>query len=222
MNTNPTFPLNTYYNRIMKRLFVSLCCTLLAFTAFSQPPQEIIDSMDEAMSKHENEGVVMTIDIKMPIIGTMSTKSYMLGDKMRMEATMLGETITTWSDGATDWTYNSKKQEIEITHSDGSTQEESGDTEMFHGITDGYDVSLKKETADAWHIQCKKSKDNKEKDDPKNIDLVIAKGSYYPISLTTKMKGVTLTMYDISFGVTESQVTFNPSDYPNATIVDKR
>ena len=31
-----------------------------------------------------------------------------------------------------------------------------------------------------------------------------------------------MTLHDISFGVTEKQVTFNPKDYPTAKIVDKR
>jgi outer membrane lipoprotein-sorting protein len=93
---------------------------------------------------------------------------------------------------------------------------------MFSGITDGYDVTLKKETADAWYFLCKKSKTNTDKDDPKSIDLVVAKGTYYPVSLKAKLSGVTMTLRDVSFGVTEQQVTFNPKDYPTATIVDKR
>jgi hypothetical protein len=54
------------------------------------------------------------------------------------------------------------------------------------------------------------------------MTVVVANGSYYPISLSTKMSGITITMRGISFGVTEKQVTFNKSEYPNAKIVDKR
>ena len=96
------------------------------------------------------------------------------------------------------------------------------DAEMFSGITDDYDVSIKKETADAWHLLCKKSKNNTDKDAPKTIDLVISKKNYYPLSLSTKMSGVSMNLHGISFGVTEKQVTFNAADYPTAKIVDKR
>ena len=54
------------------------------------------------------------------------------------------------------------------------------------------------------------------------IDLAIAKNTYYPVSLKATVSGVTMTLRDIAFGVTEKQVTFNPKDYPTAKIVDKR
>ena len=75
---------------------------------------------------------------------------------------------------------------------------------------------------DAWHILCKKSKTNTNKDDPKSMEIVVAKGTCYPISLSTKMEGLKLTMKDLSFGVTENQVTFDPKKYASAKVVDKR
>ena len=87
---------------------------------------------------------------------------------------------------------------------------------------EGYDVTLSKETDKAWYFNCKKSKDNKEKDVPKTIDIVVAKGTYYPVSLSAQMKGITVTMRGISFGVTEKQVSFDAKDYPNVKITDKR
>ena len=50
----------------------------------------------------------------------------------------------------------------------------------------------------------------------------MSKKNFYPISLKTKMSGVGLTLRDISFGVAESQVTFNPKDFPGVKIEDKR
>lgn len=41
-------------------------------------------------------------------------------------------------------------------------------------------------------------------------------------TMSTSMKGIDMTIRDISFGVTEQQVTFDPKTYPNATIVDNR
>lgn len=196
---------------------------LLSVMALAQTPQEIVSRMEEAMEKHEKEGLVMTMDIKIPILGTMSTKTYVLGDKYKSEGGMMGVKIVTWSDGTTTWTYDGKKDEITIEDTAHAKPDENkGDTEMFTGVADGYDVSLKKETDDAWYLLCKKSKDNKEKDDPKTMDLVVAKGTYYPVSISAKVSGVSVKIYDVSFGVSDKQVTFNKADYPRATIVDKR
>ena len=184
---------------------------LLSVMALAQTPKEIVSRMEEAMEKHEKEGIVMTMDIKI------------LGDKYKSEGGMMGVKIVTWSDGTTTWTYDGKKDEITIEDTAHAKPDENkGDTEMFTGVADGYDVSLKKETDDAWYLLCKKSKDNKEKDDPKTMDLVVAKGTYYPVSISAKVSGVSVKIYDVSFGVSDKQVTFNKADYPRATIVDKR
>lgn len=205
----------------MKKLLSIIFFVAMAAVAVAQTPQEIISRMETEMEKHEKEGIVMTVDAKISIFGTVTTKTYSLGDKMRSEGKIMGIEIITWTDGKTEWSYNSKTNEVKI-----STQEESseteGDAEMFSDITDGYDVTIDKETDKAWYLLCKKSKSNKDKDDPKKIELAIAKKTYMPISLKTKMSGVTITMCDISFGVTEKQVTFDAKNYPGVKIVDKR
>ena len=205
----------------MKRLLSLISFIVFAAVAVAQTPKEIISRMETELEKHEKEGVIMTVDAKVPILGTMTTKTYSLGDKARIEATMMDVNIITWTDGETVWTYNSKENKVEITKQEGDSESE-GDVEMFSGITDGYDVTLDKETAKNWQFLCKKSKSNKDKDAPKKMELMIAKGTYMPISLKTKVSGLTITMRDIAFGVTEKQVTFNAKDYPGVTIVDKR
>lgn len=208
----------------MKKLIAIIGFIALTTAVMAQTAEEIVARMDAEMSKHnESEGIAMTMDIKMIIIGTISSRSYILGDKFRSEADMKDKKMITWSDGKTDWTYNSEKNEIEITNSKRQGKPETdGDTEMFKGITEGYDVSIDKETATEWHIRCKRSKSNPDKDAPKRMDLVVAKGTYWPVSLSTSLKGVSMTMRDVSYGVTEKQVTFNPKEFPTATIVDKR
>lgn len=198
-----------------------LAATLFAVMAFAQTADEIVARMEQEMDKHEKDGLIMTIDAKIPILGTMTTKSYALGDKTRTEGEMMGVKFVTWTDGKTEWTYTAKDNTIEIENQKGGSESES-DAEMFTGLTDDYDVSIKKETADAWYLLCKKSKTNTDKDAPKTIDLVVSKKNYYPVSLSAKMSGVTMKLYGISFGVSEKQVTFNAADYPNAKIVDKR
>lgn len=205
----------------MKKLVLAFMAVLVAVVAaVAQTPKEIVDRMEATMNAHEKEGVIMTVDLKLLIVGTTTSKSYMLGDKTRVEMKMMGVQIITWSDGEKDWTYISKDNTLTIEKSKGDASE-AGDTEMFSGITDGYDVTLKKETADAWYFLCKKSKSNKEKDDPKTIDLVISKKNYYPLSLKASVSGMTMTMREISFGVTEADVTCDPSKFPGVKIIRK-
>ena len=207
----------------MKKTLSILLAMAFAAVALAQTPQEIISRMEEEMTRHENEGIVMTVDIKIPIVGTVTSKVYTLGDKQRLEAKMLGVDFITWTDNDTQWEYNTHKNEVEIKNLDPATNDDaSGDAGMFSGLADGYDLSIQKETADAWHILCKKSKTNGDKDDPKTINLVVNKGTYHPKSLKTKMSGMTMTMRDIAYGVKERQVTFHPEDYPGLTIIDSR
>ena len=205
----------------LKKLVLAFMAVLVSVVAaVAQTPKEIVDRMEATMNAHEKEGVIMTVDLKLLIVGTTTSKSYMLGDKTRVEMKMMGVQIITWSDGEKDWTYISKDNTLTIEKSKGDASE-AGDTEMFSGITDGYDVTLKKETADAWYFLCKKSKRNKEKDDPKTIDLVISKKNYYPLSLKASVSGMTMTMREISFGVTEADVTCDPSKFPGVKIIRK-
>ncbi|MBQ7575507.1 MAG: hypothetical protein IJT26_03150 [Bacteroidales bacterium] len=207
----------------MKKIISFIVALGWAVMAFAQTPEEIISRMEQVMAEHEKDGIIMTMDIKIPILGTASTTTYILGDKVKMKGTVAGADIVTWADGKTNWIYSPKENKITITRADEKkSAEKSSDTEMFSGITEGYDVSISGETDKVWKILCKKSKDNKEKDDPKTMNLVVAKGTFYPVSLSAKMSGITMTMRDLSYGVTEAQVTFNPADYPDATIEDKR
>ena len=209
----------------MKKLIAIISFIVLATTAMAQTAEEIITRMEAEMSKHdESEGVAMTMDMKIIFVGTISSRNYVLGDKMRIEAINDdGKNFVTWSDGKTEWVYDSEKNEIEIKNAKPKEKTETkGDTKLFQDITDGYEVKIDKETATEWHIRCKRSKSNPDKDAPKRMDLVVAKGTYWPVSLSTSVTAATVTMRDFSFGVTEEQVTFNPNEFPNATIVDKR
>lgn len=207
----------------MKRFIALLAACVLAVAAFAQTPEEIIDRMEEVMGNLEVEGIVMTMDIKIPILGTMSSKAWNRGEKTRIEGSLMGVRIITWIDGDTEWEYNSKENQVRIKRHDTSKEsQEESNAKLFDAVTEGYDVSLDKETATAWHIRCKKSKDNTNKDDPKTMDLVVAKGTYYPVSLSAKVSGITVKMYDLDFHVTDKQVTFDPADFPGVTIIDER
>ena len=208
----------------MKKLFSIIAFIAMAAVAVAQTPEEIISRMEAEMAKHdEKEGLAMTLEMKIPILGTFSSRNYTLGDKYRIEVSKDGKQTITWSDGQTDWNYDSEKNQVEIKkHEVKEKTETEGDAKMFNGITDGYDVKLDKETSDTWQFLCKRSRSNPDKDAPKKMTLVVAKGTYMPVSLSASVSLMTITMRDLSYGVTEEQVTFNPKDYPNATIVDKR
>ena len=87
----------------MKKLLSIIFFVAMAAVAVAQTPEEIVSRMEAEMSKHdESEGFVMTMDVKIIIIGTITSRSYVLGDKMRVEANRDGNTFVTWSDGTTD------------------------------------------------------------------------------------------------------------------------
>ena len=208
----------------MKRLLAIISFIALATTAMAQTAEEIVSRMNAEISKHnESEGFAITMDMKIILVGTISSRSYILGDKMRIEANKDGKDFVTWSDGKTEWSYDSETNEIEIKNAKPKEKsDKDSNTKMFKDVTEGYDVRIDKETATEWHIRCKRSKSNPDKDAPKRMDLVVAKGTYWPVSLTTSVTAASVTMRDISFGVTEQQVTFNEKDYPGVKIVDKR
>ena len=214
----------------MKRIVCLLTLLVSSLSLVAQTPQEIVAKMAEAMEAHEADGVYMIVDVRVPIIGTISSKTWMRDNCTRLEAKMLGVKMITWEDGETEWTYNAKKNTVEIKTllrpaADSTATSSSGsdaDLAMFNGIDENYEIEIQKETDEAWYLNCKRRKEIKDDDTPKNINLVVAKGTFLPVSLRAKSSGVSITMRDIVFGVPVSQVTFNPADYPTATIIDKR
>jgi outer membrane lipoprotein-sorting protein len=205
----------------MKKAFISILAALLTATGlFAQTPEEVIARMDQETARFETEGFSMVMDMKIPILGSFPTQMYTLGKKYKAIIEVKGKKAITWSDGVTDWDYDVSKNELTITNATSSDAEDS--VESLNGITEGYDVKLKKETAEAWYFLCTKSKTNTNKDDPKKMDLVVSKATYLPISHSVTMKGVTVTLRDFTLGVTEEEVTFDPSQYADAKIIDKR
>lgn len=202
----------------MKKLFSVIVSLAFALSTWAQSAEAILAKMEEAINQHEKEGVAMVVETKVPVVGTVRMKSLMLGDKVRMETKILGHQIIIWDDGETEYTLDAKKKELDIVKSSGVSGQDSGDMGMFSGITKGYDVSIKKETSDAWYILCQKSAKNCNEHDPETMDVVVAKGTYYPISLSTKIESVKMTMRDLTFGVTEEQVTFDISQYPDVKV----
>ena len=205
-----------------KILFLLLPALLAAATLSAQTPEEIIARVDQETARVDAEGCSMVMELKFPIIGAVATTIYTRGDKYKMIMSIKGDTSISWSDGVTDWDYESSKNTVTIKPHKADGNSEADNAKMMEGITEGYDVRLKKETADTWQFRCTKSKTNTNKDDPKNMDLVVSKATYLPVSLTARAGGLTITMRDVSIGVSEQEVTFDASKYATAKIIDER
>jgi outer membrane lipoprotein-sorting protein len=208
----------------MKRILICIAA-LLASAAMltAQTPEEIIARMDEEMNKADKMGLAVTMDIKIPIIGSTSARMYTLGEKNRTEMSIKDIKSTLWMDNTTMWTYTPSDNELVIENRTSTSSGQEDNLGLMKGITAGYDVNMTKETADAWYFDCKKSKTNTDKDDPKKMTLVVDKKTYLPKELSTKAKGVTISMKDAVLGVTESEVTYDPSKIPaGVKVTDKR
>lgn len=188
-------------------------------TLHAQTTDEIISRMETEYEAHQSEGVIMTMDIKVALLVDVSTRIMSLGDKYC--ATIADGSTVTWGDGKTTWTYNQEKNEVTIGNATADS-DASGSVSVLKGITAGYKVKLVKETSQAWYFKCKKLSSNKNKDDIKKMELVVDKETYYPVSMTSKGLLVSVAIRDVSFGVTEDQVTYNPALYSDAKIIDKR
>lgn len=208
----------------MKRFIIALTAVLLcAAGLYAQTPEEILEKMNKVMDRGETEGMAMTMTMKIPILGSMPTRMYTVGGKSKAEMTAMGHTLLVWEEAGTTWTYDQDKNELTI---DYDAPAASSDAEeglgLLGDVDDGYDVKLQKETADAWLIVCKKNKTNTDKDAPKKIEVSVYKDSYMLKEMKAGMKGVTMILSDVEFGVDEKDVTFDMSKFQNATIVDKR
>lgn len=206
----------------VKHIFAALAALFLSGAALSaQTPEEIVQKMIAEMDRGSTEGFSMDFNMKIPIVGTVYSHNMVLGDKMKTQLTGKDKSSTSWSDATTKWTYDNRSGEITIENKTSSGSDNS-DTKAFDNIADGYRLTLKKETADAWYIVCKKLKSNKNKDDARKMELTVSKATYLPICLRAKASLFTFSIENYALGVSEESVTFDPAAFPNATIIDKR
>lgn len=211
----------------MKHIYLIICifaAMIAPKNLCAQTPEEVVERMSAEFKKGDSLGMSFDFAMSIPILGTFKSTNYTLGDKMRLEISERGKKSISWSDGKTSWEYDSEKNEVKITHEKPKEKkEESGDTGLVTSVSDGYDLSFDKNTdAKTWYITCKKSKSNKDKDDPKRIDIAVSKANYMCVYMKTKAKGIGISMENFKLGVTEAQVTFNPAEFPGAKIIDER
>lgn len=208
----------------MNKKFLGVIAIMLSgvLSLPAQTPEEIVRKMSEQMDRADTEGFTMDFRIKIALLGEISSHNMVRGDKMRSDVMGKERQVIMWADAQTTWEYNSQTNEITISARENAPAPEGSDLSRFDAIKEGYRLKLQKETDEAWYISCKKSKTNKAKDDPKNMELVVAKGSYLPILMKVKQSAVTVCIENVTLGVSEASVTFDPLQFPEATIVDKR
>ena len=206
----------------MKRFLLTVAALFAVTALFAQTNEEILARMDAELATLDSNGFSMIMELKIPILGSYSTNMYTRGNKTKALVDVKGEKTILWSDSVTNWEYDVNKNELTITNAKSTKSSSDDSMSALKGVTDGYDVKLKKEDDSVWYFICTKSKTNTNKDDPKKMDLAVSKTTYLPVRTSITQHGVTVTFRDFAKGVDEADVTFDPSLYPNATIVDKR
>ena len=198
-----------------------------AMAAFSQTGAEIIDRMNERINSRAGDGISLIVDVKVPVLGAIATKTAVLGEKRRLDVKMKEHNVITFSEKDTIWIYTEETNSIIISNDSVMAQSKSSNqggmnVDIFGDLTEGYDITIKSQNLVKWELACKRKKSNKDDDSPKNMTLEVRKETYEPISMSTKMMGINCTMHDFKFGLSEKEVTFNEADFPGVTIVDNR
>lgn len=198
-----------------------------AMAAFSQTGAEIIDRMNERINSRAGDGISIIVDVKVPVLGAIATKTAVLGEKRRLDVKMKEHNVITFSEKDTIWIYTEETNSIIISNDSVMAQSKSSNqggmnVDIFGDLTEGYDITIKSQNLVKWELACKRKKSNKDDDSPKNMTLEVRKETYEPISMSTKMMGINCTMHDFKFGLSEKEVTFNEADFPGVTIVDQR
>jgi len=210
----------------MKRFLCFAIALLSATITFAQTGLEIVNRMNQRLSDRKADGIGVSVDVKIPIVGIISTKTWSLGKKTRLDIESSKINVITFMEDTTQWVYTPANNEVLITNmsfGNNNVSDNPGmDVSMFDDIPDGYDISIKSQNSVKWELVCKRKKSNKDDDSPKTISLEVRKETYEPISMSTKIMGINCTMHHFIFGVTEDKVTFNPDNYPGIKITDQR
>lgn len=208
----------------MKRLLCFAIAFLSATVTFAQTGLEIVTRMNQRMSDRQSEGMCMSADVKIPVMGTVTTKTYAYGNKRRMDVESSKINTITFIDDTLQWTYVKGSTEVVLTNLNiGKRSDNPGtDTGMFDDIPDAYDITIKSQNAVKWELQCKRKKNIDDDDYPKHLTLEVRKETFEPISMNFKVMGISMSMHHIIFGIPESKVTFNLDDFPGVTVSDQR
>ena len=150
----------------MKRFLSFAIAFLSATITFAQTGAEIVDRMNQRLSDRKADGIAMSVDVKIPIVGTVTTKTYSLGKKTRLEIESSKINTITFIDDTLQWTYVPGSSEVLLTNIRPGNANASGnpgmDAGMFDDIPEGYDITIKSQNSVKWELQCKRKKSNKD------------------------------------------------------------
>ena len=99
----------------MRKILCTVFAFVCAISLFAQTGPEIVNRMNEMLASHESEGTIFYIDIKIPIVGSITTMAMSLGDKARMEFELSEIKVITYMDQTTQWIYTPGNNELAIT-----------------------------------------------------------------------------------------------------------
>ena len=210
--------------KIKSILAAAAAIVLASVSLGAQTATEIIERMTREMSRGDAEGMSMTFVMKVPILGDISSYSMSRGDKSKIEISGKEKNVVIWTDATTKWEYDLEAGEITVSEKETSSGEASNNSDIsrFENIKEGYNLVLEREDEEAWYITCKKKKENKDKNDFKKMNVVVAKGTFLPLELSGSEMGFKISIQDVSIGVSDAEVTFRASDYPGIKITDNR
>ena len=98
----------------MRRIAILVFAILLSAVSFAQTAEEIVSRMYSLLDSHDQSGLFLVLDIKIPILGTFTTDTWKVGDRIYSEAKVGNKRVVTYTDGESVWTYESDKNVIEI------------------------------------------------------------------------------------------------------------
>ena len=226
----------------MKKSFFTVLLLVCSMTVFSQTASEIVSQMEQYVNSHQQDGISYAVDMELMYVDDNNTASpeitvkktklssgsiFIHENKMRVDSENGTEFIDL--DINRKWFVSSNKKEVHFDIAgigDNSRMEDCYNG--LHFIRSAYRFTIKDETDDTWTIQGKRKLFTMH-DVEKEIILTIRKDTYQPVSVALykakEGKAIDVTEVtrkdDITFGVTENQVTFNAADYTIATAIYK-
>ena len=76
----------------------------------AQTPEEVVERMNAELRKADSLGMTFDFVMSIPILGEFKSTNYTLGDKLRVDLIDKDKKTINWSDGTTEWEYDSEKK----------------------------------------------------------------------------------------------------------------
>ena len=125
----------------MKRSFLIICfigAMIASMNLRAQTPEEVVERMNAELRKGDSLGMTFDFVMSIPILGEFKSTNYTLGDKLRVDLIDKDKKTINWSDGTTEWEYDSEKNEVKITNAKPKEENtNSGDANLVTGVSEG-------------------------------------------------------------------------------------